>query len=299
MASTPASRQPYPRRMFAAGLCALAGLAVFQFFGNASRGYIDSASLFYWWGYQWTNPASELGHAWLILPISLWLLWRNLGIADRELRMAKLETQNSKLKTQISSAPVSQGGFVVKNRRSPRKRTKTVVFPVVGIGASAGGLEAFTLLLKELPPDTGMAFVLVQHMDPKHESLLYQLLSKATAMRVAQVVDRTHLEPNCVYVIPPNKDLTIDRGVLRLANLRSEHMPIDNFFASLAKDRQKKAIGVILSGTASDGTRGLKVIKDFGGITFAQDEKSAKYTGMILRRPWVMASSSGAASVAW
>lgn len=169
---------------------------------------------------------------------------------------------------------------MAKTRQSPRKPRKTAVFPVVGIGASAGGLEAFTALLKALPPDTGMAFVLVQHMDPKHKSLLNQLLSKATTMTVAQVADRTQLEPNRVYVIPPNKDLTIDRGVLRLTNLRSGHMPIDNFFASLAKDRQKKAIGIILSGTASDGTRGLKAIKDFGGTTFAQDEKSAKYTGM-------------------
>ena len=99
-------------------------------------------------------------------------------------------------------------------------------------------------------------------------------------MPVAQVADGTRLEPNRVYVIPPNKDLTVDRGVLRLAKLGSGHMPIDNFFSSLAKDRQEKAIGVILSGTASDGTRGLKAIKDFGGITFAQDQKSAKYTGM-------------------
>ena len=102
---------------------------------------------------------------------------------------------------------MSQAGSVAKNRRSPRRRTKAPVFPVVGIGASAGGLEAFTLLLKALPPDTGMAFVLVQHMDPKHESLLYQLLSKATKMPVAQVADRMRLERNRVYVIPPNKDL--------------------------------------------------------------------------------------------
>jgi len=169
---------------------------------------------------------------------------------------------------------------MAENRRSPGKAAKPAVFPVVGIGASAGGLEAFTALLKALPPDSGMAFVLVQHMDPTHESLLYQLLSRATAMPVAQVVDRTRLEPNRVYVIPPNKDLTVDRGVLRLGDLLSGHMPIDNFLSSLAKDRQQKAFGVILSGTASDGTRGLKAIKDFGGITFAQDQKSAKYTGM-------------------
>jgi two-component system CheB/CheR fusion protein len=151
---------------------------------------------------------------------------------------------------------------------------------VVGIGASAGGLEAFTALLKALPPDTGMAFVLVQHMDPTHESMLKQILSKATTMPVAQVADGTRLEPNRVYVIPPNKDLTVDQGVLRLAKMGSEHLPINNFFSSLAKDRQEKAIGVILSGTASDGTRGLKAIKSFGGITFAQDQKSAQYTGM-------------------
>ena len=169
---------------------------------------------------------------------------------------------------------------MAKNRRSSRRRPRTAVFPVVGIGASAGGLEAFTALLKALPPDTGMAFVLVQHMDPKHQSLLYQLLSKATSMPVAQIADRTRLRPNRVYVIPPNKHLTVDGGVLRLANLRGGHLPIDNFFSSLAKDRQEKAIGVILSGTASDGTRGLEAIKDSGGITFAQEPKSAKYTGM-------------------
>ena len=169
---------------------------------------------------------------------------------------------------------------MAKNRRSRRKAPDTTVFPVVGIGASAGGLEAFTALLKALPPDTGMAFVLVQHMDPTHESMLKQILSKAATMPVAQVADGTRLEPNRIYVIPPNKDLTVDQGVLRLAKMDSVHLPIDNFFSSLAKDRQEKAIGVILSGTASDGTRGLKAIKSFGGITFAQDQKSAKYTGM-------------------
>jgi PAS domain S-box-containing protein len=169
---------------------------------------------------------------------------------------------------------------VAKNRRSPRKASDTTVFPVVGIGASAGGLEAFIALLKALPPDTGMAFVLVQHMDPTHESMLKQILSKATPMPVGQVADGTRLEPNRVYVIPPNKDLTVDQGVLRLVKMGIEHLPIDNFFSSLARDQQEKAIGVILSGTASDGTRGLKAIKSFGGITFAQDQNSAKYTGM-------------------
>ncbi len=167
-----------------------------------------------------------------------------------------------------------------QKRKPSRKPSKTTDFPVVGVGASAGGLEAFTALLKALRTDTGMAFVLVQHMDPMHESLLNQLLSKATTMPVTQVADHTPLKPNRVYVIPPNKDLSIDRGVLLLTDLRSGHMPIDNFFSSLARDRRDKAIGVILSGTASDGTYGLKAIKDMGGITFAQDQKSAKYTGM-------------------
>jgi two-component system CheB/CheR fusion protein len=151
------------------------------------------------------------------------------------------------------------------------------------VGASAGGFEAFRELLKALPSDTGLALVLVQHLDPGHESLLAKLLSKATTMPVAEVEEGMTVEPNHVYVIPPNKTMGIGNGTLHLiarGEPMAKHLPIDYFLTSLAADRGNRAIGVILSGTASDGTMGLKAIKSEGGITFAQDIKSAKYDGM-------------------
>src|SRR6266849_413863 len=162
-------------------------------------------------------------------------------------------------------------------------QSRRALFPIVGVGASAGGLEAFTQLLKALPPRTGMAYVLVQHLDPTHESVLTELLTKTTEMPVRQVTDATPVEPNHVYVIPPNVDLIISQGILRLTartEARGHHMPIDRFLRSLAEDPGSNAIGVVLSGTASDGTLGLAAIKAEGGITFAQDEKSAKFDGM-------------------
>jgi two-component system CheB/CheR fusion protein len=155
--------------------------------------------------------------------------------------------------------------------------------PIVGVGASAGGFEAFRELLQALPSDSGLALVLVQHLDPGHESLLARLLSKFTAMPVAEVVEGMTVEPNHVYVIPPNKTMGIGNGTLYLmarGEPAAKHLPIDYFLGSLAEDRGNRAIGVILSGTASDGTLGLKAIKTEGGITFAQDIKSAKYDGM-------------------
>src|SRR5712691_10706130 len=148
-------------------------------------------------------------------------------------------------------------------------------FPIVGIGASAGGLDAFIQLLRALPADTGMAFVLVQHLDPTHASVLTEILSRATAMRVAEVTDQTAAEPNHVYVIPPGVTLGIERGILRLSprkEARGQHRPIDDFLNSLAHDQGHLAIGVILSGSATDGTLGLESIKAEGGITFAQDD---------------------------
>ena len=157
-------------------------------------------------------------------------------------------------------------------------------FAVVGIGASAGGLEAVTQLLQALPADTGMAFVLVQHLDPKHESKLDSILGKSTSMPVHEATHGMKVEPNNIYVIAPNTTMTIANGVLELT-ARGEtlrHLPVDSFFKSLAQDRQTGAIGVVLSGTGSDGTLGLEDIKAAGGITFAQDEESAKYAGMPL-----------------
>ncbi|HYG33837.1 MAG TPA: chemotaxis protein CheB, partial [Clostridia bacterium] len=159
---------------------------------------------------------------------------------------------------------------------------QTDPFPVVGIGASAGGLEAFTNLLQHLPVDTGMAFVLIQHLDPNHESALAQLLSRATAMPVREVINNLPIAPNQVYVIPPNASMTLQGGRLKLAprkKLEGRTHCIDFFLESLARHHRNLAIGVILSGTASDGTLGLEAVKAEGGITFTQDE-SAKYDSM-------------------
>jgi two-component system CheB/CheR fusion protein len=153
---------------------------------------------------------------------------------------------------------------------------------IVGVGASAGGLEAFTELLSHLPGDTGMAFVLIQHLDPSHESHLTELLSRASKMPVAEVKDETRVEANHVYVIPPRCNLGISDGVLHTPARpgTGRNMPIDSFFRGLAADRGSQALGVILSGTASDGTLGLRAIKAAGGITFAQEMRTAKFDGM-------------------
>ncbi len=156
-------------------------------------------------------------------------------------------------------------------------------FPIVGIGASAGGLDAFTELLKSLPLDSGMGFVLVQHLDPLHESVLTQLLARTTSMPVSEVTHNLRVEANHVYVIPPNTCMSVAQGVLKLRPRtqqgKTPHHSIDLFLESLAQDQRGQAIGVILSGTATDGTLGLEAIKAEGGITFAQDD-SAKYNSM-------------------
>lgn len=165
-----------------------------------------------------------------------------------------------------------------------RKGHKTAKFPIVGIGASAGGLEAMTQLLQNLPPDTDMAFVLVQHLDPTHESALSSLLARTTIMPVTEARNNLPLEPNRLYIIPPNKNMGISARRLKLfprrGNGRQEHLPIDRFFNSLAEQEASNAVGIILSGSGTDGTQGLLAIKAAGGITFAQEEKSAKYAAM-------------------
>lgn len=155
-------------------------------------------------------------------------------------------------------------------------------FSIVGIGASAGGLEAFNQLLMHLPLDTGMAFVLVAHLDPEHESALTQILARATQLPVSEIVDNQVVLPDHVYVIPRDTSLSIAQGMLKLvprSRARNIHRPIDIFFESLAQDRGARSIGVVLSGTGSDGSLGLETIKAEGGITFAQDD-SAKYDSM-------------------
>lgn len=154
-----------------------------------------------------------------------------------------------------------------------------------GIGASAGGLDAFKKLLKAIPDDSGMAYVLVQHLDPNHESLLVELLQKVTNIPTLEIANDIKVQPNHIFIIPSNKMMIANDGVLELSPRpdrakMERNLPIDLFFLSLAEVHQSHAIGVVLSGTASDGTLELKAIKDHGGITFAQDEESAAYEGM-------------------
>ncbi len=174
-----------------------------------------------------------------------------------------------------------------KDRSQPHKPlvSSTNAFPVVGIGASAGGLDAFKKLLKAIPEKSGIAYVLVQHLNPDHESLLPELLQKVTPIPVLEISDEVKVAPDHIYIIPSNKIMVANDGVLKLSprpkkNIPDRSLPIDLFFASLAEAYQSLAIGVVLSGTATDGTQGLKAIKELGGVTFAQDEASAAFGGM-------------------
>jgi two-component system CheB/CheR fusion protein len=156
------------------------------------------------------------------------------------------------------------------------------LFPVVGVGASAGGLEAFKELVKAIPEDSGMAYIFIQHLSPKYESMLTEILQKGTNLPVLEIADNMKVVPNHIYIIPSNKYLTANDGVLQLhPRIRGEKAnTIDIFFISLAEIHQDHAIGIVFSGTGSDGTVGLKTIKDLGGITIAQDEKSSAYFDM-------------------
>jgi two-component system, chemotaxis family, CheB/CheR fusion protein len=155
--------------------------------------------------------------------------------------------------------------------------------PIVGVGASAGGLEAFTQLLNHLPTNTGMAFVLIQHLDPTHPSLLTGILAKVTSIPVTEVRDGMAVIPDRVYIIPPNTEMVLAGNRLKLSprtKIHGKYLPIDRFFQSLATDRQHRAIAVVLSGADGDGALGLAAVKAVGGITFAQDRDSAKFGGM-------------------
>jgi len=167
--------------------------------------------------------------------------------------------------------------------REPRS-SGPPAFPIVGVGASAGGLEAFSSLLQQLDATTGMAFVLIQHLDPTHTSFLREALVKTTRMDIVEATHELRVLPNHVYVIPPNTSLGILEGCLTLTprpeDSRVQHLPIDFFFRALAAERGSAAIGVVLSGSASDGTEGLRAITEAGGITFAQQPSSAKFPGM-------------------
>lgn len=157
------------------------------------------------------------------------------------------------------------------------------ILPVVGIGASAGGLEALENFFAHVPTDSGIAWVVIQHLDPTHQGILPELLQRATSMEVAQVKNRMKVKPDHVYVIPPNADLSILHGALHLlepAAPRGLRLPIDHFFRSLADDLHENAIGVILSGMGSDGTLGLRAIKENAGLTVVQEPEGAKFDSM-------------------
>lgn len=154
---------------------------------------------------------------------------------------------------------------------------------VVGIGASAGGYEAIEKFFSNMPPDSGMTFVVVQHLSPDFKSLMVELLSKHTEMKVFRVEDGIEIQANCVYLIPPKKTMNIFQNKLFLSELRLSHglnLPINIFFRSLAEDRQDHSIGIIFSGTGTDGTLGIRDIKGVGGLTIAQDIISSKFDGM-------------------
>jgi two-component system, chemotaxis family, CheB/CheR fusion protein len=172
-----------------------------------------------------------------------------------------------------------------KTPKSPPVKSKSTAAPfnIVGVGASAGGLEAFEQLFRHTPADSGMAFVLVPHLDPSHASILTEILQRSTAMPVVEALDQIPVEPDCVYVIPPNRNMAIFHGILQLTlpeQPRGQRMPIDAFLRSLAEDQQENAIGIILSGTGTDGTLGLRAILGAGGLTLAQEPATAKYDGM-------------------
>ncbi len=207
-----------------------------------------------------------------------------------------------------------------------QKNLKNLPFPIAGIGASAGGLEALEQFLGNVPENSGIAFVVIQHLDPTHKGIMTELLQRTTPMKVVQVKDRMRVKPDCVYLIPPNRDMSILHGVLHLfepAAPRGLRLPLDFFFRSLAEDRRERSIGVILSGMGSDGTLGLRAIKEKGGLVVVQDPATAKFdsmprcaigTGLIdviepveelpakivsfLQHPAVIATSAGTAEVA-
>ncbi len=174
---------------------------------------------------------------------------------------------------------------MVNKKMKTQEKEQDVKLPIVGIGASAGGLAAFEAFFSGMPKDTepGMAFVLVQHLAPDHKSILTDLISKYTHMQVFEVEDGMEVKPNCAYIIPPNRDMSLLNGKLLLSKPsapRGQRLPIDFFFRSLARDQNEHGICIILSGTGSDGTLGLRAIKGEGGMAMVQNPASAEYDGM-------------------
>jgi two-component system CheB/CheR fusion protein len=167
--------------------------------------------------------------------------------------------------------------------KKPRIKKDTEQFPIVGIGASAGGLEALEQFFHNMPENSGMAFVIIQHLDPNRIGIMPELMQRTTQMKVSQAADAVVIKQNCVYVIPPNKSMSLLNGTLHLFDPVETHglrLPVDIFFRSMAEDRQQKSIGIILSGMGSDGSLGVKSIKEKNGLVLVQQPESAKFDSM-------------------
>jgi chemotaxis methyl-accepting protein methylase len=192
------------------------------------------------------------------------------------------------MKKLVSAKPTSRPSARNATKTAPTSPVKgkwTVdrSFPIVGIGASAGGLEALVQFFEHAPADGGIAYVVIQHLDPTQKGMMPELLQRATTMTVVQVKDRIRVRPDCVYVIPPNSDMSLLHGSLHLlppAAPRGLRLPIDFFFRSLAEDQLERSVGVVLSGMGGDGTLGLRAIKEKGGFVLVQDPASAKFDSM-------------------
>lgn len=200
----------------------------------------------------------------------------------KQIKIGKGQKNNSSQKSPDDSEAKDQTPSS-KLKKISQKKGDHAGFPIVGMGASAGGLEAFEKFFIHMPPNRGIAFVLIPHLAPTHASILTDLLGRYTKMNVVEVKDGMKIEPNSVYVIPPNKVMSIHDGIFKLSKPEEPHglrMPIDSFFRSLAADRKEKAICIILSGSGSDGTLGLKAISEAGGLSIVQEPATAQYDGM-------------------
>jgi two-component system CheB/CheR fusion protein len=195
------------------------------------------------------------------------------------------ETDNLKLIPGTMKKPIAGKKTAITTVSKPARRniSASLSFPIVGIGASAGGLDALEQFFTNMPKDSGMAFVVIQHLDPDHVGIMPELLQRTTVMKVTQVTDNLKVKPNHVYIIPPNRSMSVLNGCLHLfepIEKRGLRLPIDIFFRSLADDQQEKSIGIILSGMGSDGSLGLKAIKEKNGTVLVQDPLTSKFNSM-------------------
>ena len=216
--------------------------------------------------------------------------------ASADLSRRRSKASNKKVKTTMKREPSSHEKVEPEIPADPTVEAMPAAeadlglhpkagFPIVGIGASAGGLAAFEAFFSGMPAETdpGMAFVLVQHLAPDHKSILSDLVKRYTRMQVFEVEDGMAVQPNCAYIIPPNRDMAFLNGTLQLlepAAPRGHRLPIDFFFRSLAHDQHERAICIVLSGTGSDGTQGVRAVKGEGGMVMAQNPESTEYDGM-------------------